>query len=184
MKNRADKTHHEDSQLQAQDTASEPEWAIEPSGAPEEFGFLYRSAPLEKARVWDRQEAFLVAYRDSGKIGKAAKAIELTRWAVDKWLQSDVFGFRERMKAAHVDYCEDKLEARMEARLANPEGNRGSDILLMFQLKAEMPSKYREEVKIVDTSATKDLLEELRRLGRARVVEGSVAPQEPTQEPK
>ena len=88
------------------------------------------------------------------------------------------------MKLAHADYCETQVEGLIDSRLANPEGNRGSDILLMFKAKAEMPEKYREEVKIVDTSATKDLLAELRRLGQAKVVEGSLAPSEPTQEPE
>ena len=183
MKNRADKTHHKDSQLQAQDTASEPEWALEPTGGPEEFGILQNST-LRERRVWDRQELFLTAFRECGRIGKAANAVGLTRWATNRWLEGDVFGFRERMKLAHADYCETQVEGLIDSRLANPEGNRGSDILLMFKAKAEMPEKYREEVKIVDTSATKDLLAELRRLGQAKVVEGSLAPSEPTQEPE
>ena len=32
----------------------------------------------------------------------------------------------------------------IDDRLENPQGNRGSDILLMFKAKAEMPEKYRE----------------------------------------
>ena len=130
----------------------------------------------EKARVWDRQELFLAAFRDKGRLGEAARSIGLTRWAVDKWMQGDVFGFRERVKAAHADYCEDKIEAMIDERLADPQGNRGSDVLLMFKAKAEMPHKYREEVKIVDTSTVKDLLRALRGAGKPRVVEGSVAP--------
>jgi hypothetical protein len=171
----------------AVESASNPELAgpddsvalYEPTGAPEEFGLPYQTAPLEKVRVWDRQEAFLAAYRVCGKIGKSAEAVGLTRWAHDGWLQSDVFGFRDRIKAAHADYCENKIEAMIAERLETPQGNRGSDILLMFKAKAEMPEKYREEVKVIDSGASKDLLRELRRLGRPWVVEGEVVPKEP-----
>ena len=61
----------------------------------------------------------------------------------------------------------------MDARLAEPSGNRGSDVLLMFKMKAEMPEKYRERVTIVDTTETKQLLDEMRRIGTPRIVEGS-----------
>ena len=33
----------------------------------------------------------------------------------------------------------------MDSRLENPEGNRGSDVLLMSKLRAEQPAKYREQ---------------------------------------
>ena len=117
---------------QGQDTASEPECVIEFSGAPEEFGFHRQSASHEKARCWDRQELFLAVFRECGKVGKAAEAVGLTRWAVGKWNQRDVFGFRDRVNAAHADYCADKMEAIIYERLPNTRGNRGSDVLLMF----------------------------------------------------
>ena len=181
MGNKADNTHHEDSQLQAQDTATEPEWAIEPTGAPEDFGIPQFSRPVQK-RVWDRQEAYLAAYAECGRRNKAAATVGLTYWAIRHWDRHDVFSFRERQDVAHLIYCETQVEGLIDERLANPEGNRGSDILLMFKAKAEMPEKYREEVKIVDTRETKDLLEELRRLGRPNVIEGSVVSKEPPQE--
>lgn len=173
----------QDSSPQVQDSACAPEWAI-PTGAPEEFGFHRQSASHEKARCWDRQELFLAAYRECGRIAKAAEAVGLTRWAVGKWNQNDVFGFRDRVKAAHADWCENVLEARIDNRLDHPEGNRGSDILAIFQLKAENPSKYREEPVVVDMSASKELLDRLRAMGQPRVVEGSVVPGEPAQEPE
>ena len=173
MSNEADKTSNEDTLPQVQDAESEPGWAIEPTGAPEEFG-LTPDATIEKKRVWDRQEVFLAAYRETGRIATAARQAGMTRWAVIHWQRGDVFDFRNRLEAAHHDWCEDKIEGLIDSRLESPEGNRGSDILLMFKAKAEMPSKYREEVKIIDTSATKDLLAELRRLGQAKVVEGHV----------
>ena len=61
--------------------------SAEPTGAPEEFGLQYANAPREKARCWDRQELFLEAYRRSGKVGKSAAAVGLTRWAHDNWMR-------------------------------------------------------------------------------------------------
>ncbi len=48
----------------------------------------------------------------------------------------------------------------MNQRLTDPKGNRGSDILLMFSLKAEAPDKYREAVVVGDDTA-KQVLEKL-----------------------
>ena len=59
-----------------------------------------------------------------------------------------------------------------------------SDNLLMFRMKKLDPS-YRENYTInIDTNPTRDLLDRLRQLGQPRVVEGSVAPQEPAQGPE
>ena len=86
----------------------------------------------------------MAVYREWGKIGKAANAVGLTRWGVDWWNKHDIFRFRERINAAHADYCETVIEVGLiDSRLANPQGNRGSDVLLMFKAKAEMPGKYR-----------------------------------------
>jgi hypothetical protein len=145
----------------------------ESTGAPEEFGLQYATAPHEKARCWDRQELH-EAYRRSGKVGQAAVAVGLTRWAHDNWMRNDSFGYRDRFKLAHSEYCE-TIENMMDQRLAEPSGNRGSDVLLMFKMKAEMPEKYREQVAIVDTAATKAVLDELRKLGAPRVIEGTTA---------
>ena len=68
----------------------------------------------------------------------------LTRWAVDWWNKKDIFQFRERINAAHLDHGE-RWEEQMDSRLENPEGNRGSDVLLMSKLRAEQPAKYREQ---------------------------------------
>src|SRR5918992_2727520 len=69
------------------------------------------------------------------------------------------------MELAHADYVE-MWEGSMNERLRNPQGNRGSDILLMFKLKAERPEKYREEVKVLNTEAPIRMLEMLKELGK------------------
>jgi hypothetical protein len=102
-------------------------WAYMPQGKPEEFGFPADSHNHQKRQMWHRQEMFLEAYRKCGKVGKAAQAVGLTRWAVDYWMKNDIFEFHRRIEAAHADYCE-YLEQGLDDRLENPQGNRGSDI--------------------------------------------------------
>jgi len=136
---------------------------------PEEFGLEYHSTSIEKRRLWDRQEVFLAAFRETGRIFKAAEATGLTRWAHNHWVSGDVFGYRERLKNAHADWAESKVESRIDDRLDAPEGNRGSDVLLMLQAKAEMPEKYREQVTVVDTSAIRESLDRLRDMGVPRI---------------
>jgi hypothetical protein len=67
------------------------------------------------------------------------------------------------MDLAHDDYC-DWLQGIIRDRIANPQGNRGSDVLVMFAAKAEMPEKYREEVKVLEVSAPLQMLDKLKEL--------------------
>src|SRR5918992_2476089 len=67
------------------------------------------------------------------------------------------------MDLAHDDYC-DWLQGIIRGRIANPQGNRGSDVLVMFAAKAEMPEKYREEVKVLGVSAPLQMLDKLKEL--------------------
>ena len=104
---------------------------------------------------------------------QAAKLTGVTRWAHDKWMQGDVFAYRDRYNSAHADCCEGKIEGMMDDRLSDPQGNRDSDILLLAKARAEMPEKYREQVTVVDTSAIRESLDALRKLRVPRVVDGT-----------
>ena len=173
MKKKEQRNDSAETELVPVTDATVADWALEPSGSPEEFGFRYDSATREKRHVWDRQEVFLAGIRESGRVFQAAALTGVTRWAHDKWMQGDVFGYRERYNGAHADWCGDKIEGMIDDRLADPQGNRGSDILLIAKARAEMPGKYREQVTVVDTSAIRESLDALRQLGTPRVVEGS-----------
>jgi hypothetical protein len=50
----------------------------------------------------------------------------------------------------------------LKDRLEDPQSNRGSDVLLMFKAKAEMPHKYHEEVKVIGIDAPMQVLDMLR----------------------
>jgi hypothetical protein len=135
---------------------------LEPT--PQDYGFPANPS-LRNLQCWDHQEAFLRAYSELGTILHAAKAVGVHRVTVNTWQTADLYSFRKRMELAHQDYVEN-VERLMNDRLNNPQGNRGSDILLMFKLKAERPEKYREEVKVLNTDAPLRMLEMLKELGK------------------
>lgn len=151
-----------------------PEWAVMPEGKPEEFGLTPDATHLKK-QIWNRQELFLSAYRRCGKIGKAATMAGMTRWGVIHWQRHDVFEFKSRLDMAHADYCE-SIEDMIDDRLEAPQGNRGSDPLLMFRAKAEMPEKYREEVKVITNDAPALMWKKLKELAAKSMpaIEGEV----------
>ena len=150
---------------------------IEEIGVLEAISVASGSLSLSEQHTWDAQQTFLGFMASYGVIQKSCQLSGVNRESVRRWRNDDVLGFADRFAVAREAYGE-SLETMVHDRLAEPQGNRGSDILLMFQAKAEMPEKYREEVKIIDTGPTKDLLDQLRRLGQAKVVEGTLAPGE------
>jgi hypothetical protein len=113
---------------------------------PQDYGFPvhYTESNL---RVWQRQEAFLSAFARSGKIGKAAKAVGISRACVEKWQGLDVYGFKKRMREAHADYVE-LLEEDFDDFVHESKHNK--QIARIFRLRAEAPEKYREEVKVLE----------------------------------
>jgi hypothetical protein len=123
----------------------------------------YDSLTLDQRNHYDRQELFLSAYEQLGMISKAAHAVNVPVATVEGWQHKDTHGFNKRLEAARQIYVE-SWEEEMDRRLADPKGNRGSDVLLMFKLKAEKPEKYREEVKVVGIEASKQMMDRLREL--------------------
>jgi len=117
-----------------------------------------------KVRLWKRQEAVLAKYGRYGDAVSATKAAGVGERTHYDWLEADTLGYRARFDAARNHYA-DTRERLMHDRLEDPQGNRGSDILLIFQLKGLRPDKWREAALTVDDAA-KDTLKELRKLRR------------------
>jgi hypothetical protein len=132
----------------------------EPS--PQDYGFPENLSVVNQ-QCWDRQQAFLKAFGQLGTIRAAARTIGIHRDTVNKWLSADLYSFKKRMADVKEEYRE-FLEDLIHERLTNPQGNRGSDVLLMFREKAEWPEKYREEVKVLGVSAPLQMLEKLKEL--------------------
>jgi hypothetical protein len=153
--------------------------SVEPT--PQDWGFPARPNRANQ-ECWGHQEAFLEAYKRTSRVTHAAKAAGVSIYAVDKWLSRDVYSFKKRMELALRVYC-DSIRQIIHDRISNPQGNRGSDVLVMFEAKAAMPELYREEVKVVGMDASKNMLDKLRELAsrdlerqaaleRGEVVEG------------
>ena len=88
-----------------------------------------------------RQDAFLKAFTVLGTISHSAKAIGITRQAVQKWLSQDTEGFRERWVEANLDW-RDNLEHHAWERVQQqkPDSN---PTLLIAMLNANLSDKYR-----------------------------------------
>jgi hypothetical protein len=122
--------------------------------------------------MWGKQERFLAAYAKCGKIGVAAKAIGITRWAVDYWRSTDAYAFKKRLEAAHKDYVE-LLEQDLDDWIGETKHN--TQIARIFRLKAEDPEKYREEVKVLNADAPFEMLDKLKEMAiRERERQGAL----------
>lgn len=95
--------------------------------------------PSRKTHITARnQAAFLAAYAKCGLITHAARMAKVHRGCHQEWQQTDPT-YAARFQAAQDEAIE-LLEAEMIRRAT--EG--GSDLLLIFALKAMKPHMYRE----------------------------------------
>ena len=125
------------------------------------------------------QDRFLLAFAKFGNVGKASELAGISRFTVYDWIERDKREFRKRYRYAQDAYA-DSREQLMHERLANPEGNRGSDILLIFQQKALRPEKYRDYPPTDDSAA--NTLRELRKLAQTLKAEPSAISPQPSAE--
>lgn len=134
-----------------------------PMGTPAEFGLPEDCSPRQNA-LWEKQERYLKAYEEAGH-HTGADRISSVHWSTrEYWIEQNLYGFRDRLKAAQHAHTA-RWESHMDKRLEEPQGNRGSDILLMFKLKALAPEKYRETVNIADSGNIMAVLRALGSLG-------------------
>jgi len=122
-----------------------------------------------------RKAIFLAAYEEWGTVKKGCEAAGVTRHAYGRWTQRDP-DFMRSVDLMKQSFAE-SLEAIALDRVKNPDKNRGSDVLLLGLLNANMPAKYRPSVA-VDQDSAKDLIREWRKASQAvlkntPVVEGS-----------
>lgn len=117
---------------------------------------------------WENQGVLLVTYAKTGNATAGCLAADVTFRTHDRWLEGNVFGYRERFRLAHRVY-RDSLEGIVSARLQNPQGNRGGDILLIAKLNAEDPDKWR------GNTTTLELSDEMRDFMQRRQAEDATA---------
>jgi len=134
------------------------------------YGVDLKSLSPNRLQHWHRQQAFLVEYARSGNLSQAGRDAGIPKRTVDSWRQRNTWSFKERCEISFDNYV-GGLEEMVNNRLSNPEGNRGSDVLLMASLnaKAKHLGWSRGGVESAESeSATKDLLAELSDMGKRR----------------
>ena len=117
-----------------------------------------------KTQQYATQDAFLSAYATTGGVSSACRASGVGRATVYDWERADTQGFVGRFETTRHVFRE-SLEQQMYDRLSDPAGNRGSDVLLIFALKAVWGDKYKDNIVLADDTS-KEMLAQLRRMQR------------------
>ena len=97
--------------------------------------------------TWPAQDVVIIAYGSLGTLAKAAEACGIPKTTVYHWEGRDYLGFVARLgvgKRMYRDYLEDLVHQR----LSDPQGNRGSDVLLMGALNANHPDKWSRNIQV------------------------------------
>jgi len=110
-----------------------------------------------------RKEIFLAAYEEWGTIRKACEITGISRNGYGNWQKGDP-EFVRRMDLMRQSFAE-SLEGLALDRVRNPDKNRGSDVLLIGLLNANMPQKYRPQFNMSEDAA-KDLIIEWRKAAK------------------
>ena len=97
--------------------------------------------------TWERQEAFLDAFNRCGTLTKAAKAAGINYGTVYRWDEGNKLDFTQRYRYARQEW-RDYLESMVMGRLEHPEGNRGSDVLMMGKMNREDPEHWTRNVQV------------------------------------
>ena len=129
-----------------------------------------------------RQQSFLEVYGKTGQITKASHLAAVSRETVRVWEREDTNGFRQQLRDAQAVY-QDYLEGLALQRVENPEGNRGSDTLLIALNNANNPDKWKgNQASIVVEDSVLQALASLQKLDaetraqlpEPKTVEGSI----------
>lgn len=113
------------------------------------------------------QKRWLEAFAEVGTQAQACDIAGVGLRTLYDWLSADQDGFKALRDEAYERFT-DGLERTMWNRLATPVGNRGSDILLMFALKARRPDVYRELTVVLDGKAVESMEEVKKLVSQAR----------------
>lgn len=122
------------------------------------------NAPLLKRQTRARQRVFLAVYAELGTIRAACRQSKIPRRTVREWRDRDLGGFKAQMLEAEHAWRE-SLEDLARSRVENPQGNRGSDVLLMGMLNANHPDKWRGG-KVDSPEVAREVVSELRQLAQ------------------
>jgi hypothetical protein len=150
----------------------------------EEHGVDWAGLDNQQKAMWERQEAFLATFAETGSIRRSAHAVGISRQSVNNWQHANSLGFMSRFEVARQQW-KDTLEDEAWGRIKDPKGNRGSDTLLMAMLNAHHEA-YRPKPGNDSLSDVRDILHHLTQLAgpaRSLVIEGEARPVEELQLP-
>jgi hypothetical protein len=116
-----------------------------------------------KVAAAKRKEIFLAAYEEYGTIRASCRAAGVSQAAYLNWHARDD-EFVKELELKKRSFAESLEELALD-RVRNPDKNRGSDLLLIGLLNANMPSKYRPQFAMSEDSA-KELITEWRKAAR------------------
>ena len=152
---------------------------------PEDYGFP-ASPNVYEVKRWMLQEKFLAAFAETGAINLSAATAECSVEAYYHWLSADSYMFQKRFERAKAQVLESmviEIDRRAFKGYDHPVIHQGKitgtykvydSNLAMFRVKKLDPS-YRDSADIAaDTSAIRSTLEELRKMGTARLTAPAV----------
>ena len=138
--------------------------AIRLSAIAQAWDIQWESLDVSGRASFQAQERALKAYAQTRSDMAAATVAGVHRTTVLRWKRENYLRYRDRLFDADATFVT-SLEKRMWDRIGDPAGNRGSDILLMFALKAHAPELYRE-LPAMDDETAKETLAQLRKLSK------------------
>jgi hypothetical protein len=112
----------------------------------------------------ERKSIFLAAYEEWGTVRKSCEIADIKKATYKAWHVKD-WEFAQAMAEARYSFAESLEDLALE-RVRNPDKNRGSDVLLIGLLNANMPQKYRPQISMNEDSA-RELITEWRKASQA-----------------
>ena len=118
--------------------------------------------PYGQQLTRERQERFLDGFGRFGTVTKAVQAAGININTVQYWDKGDKLGFTERYRHTRRAFV-DRLENMVLDRLDEPQGNRGSGVLLIARLNKEDPQHWTRNLKLTH-EVPNELIQQLRQL--------------------
>ena len=106
------------------------------------------------------QDAFLAAHGEVGTIRKASIAASVSRSTVYRWIDDNLYGFKDKYDvslAIFKEYLQDLALERIKG-----QGPKDNPVLLLAYLNAFIPEKFRRDSQGSD-SISKEIMSELKR---------------------
>ena len=116
-----------------------------------------------KEQADKRKAHFLEVFEEWGTIRRACDVVGIPRGTYNRWHSEDP-DFSRSVDLARQAFAESLEEIALD-RVRNPDKGKGSDVLLLGLLNANMPQKFRPQLAMNEDSA-KELIVEWRKAAK------------------